>query len=106
MVHTIDCASLVDETGDWIELSWGDDSDGAVAQIAVVVHNQPGSLASLATTLAAHNANIVNLALKHRDREFHTDVIDIEVEDVRHLTTIIAALRQVKAVVSVERLRG
>jgi GTP diphosphokinase / guanosine-3',5'-bis(diphosphate) 3'-diphosphatase len=106
MVHTIDCASLVDETGEWIELSWGDDSDGAVAQITVVVHNQPGSLASLAATLAAHNANIVNLALKHRDREFHTDVIDIEVEDVKHLTSIITALRQVKAVVSVERVRG
>jgi (p)ppGpp synthase/HD superfamily hydrolase len=28
------------------------------------------------------------------------------VEDLKHLTTIIAALRQVKAVVSVERMRG
>ncbi len=106
VVHTIDCASLADETGEWLEVSWGQESDGAVARLAVVVHNQPGSLASLTTTLAAHNANIVNLALKHRDREFHTDVIDIEVDDLNHLTTIIAALRQVKAVVSVERMRG
>ena len=106
MVHTIDCASLADETGEWIEVAWGPESDGAIAQLAVVVHNQPGALASLTASLAAHNANIVNLALKHRDREFHTDVIDIEVEDLKHLTTIIAALRQVKAVVSVERMRG
>ena len=106
MVHTIDCASLADEKGEWLEVSWGKETDGAVASLTVVVHNQPGSLASLATTLAAHNANIVNLALKHRDREFHTDVIDIEVEDLAHLTTIITALRQVKAVVSAERLRG
>ena len=106
MVHTIDCASLADETGEWIEVAWGPESDGATAQLAVVVHNQPGSLASLAASLAAHNANIVNLSLKHRDREFHTDVIDIEVEDLKHLTSIIAALRQVKAVVSVERMRG
>ena len=106
VVHMIDCASLADETGEWLEVSWGEETDGAVARLAVVVHNQPGSLASLTATLAAHNANIVNLALKHRDREFHTDVIDIEVEDLKHLTTIIAALRQVKAVVSVERMRG
>jgi GTP diphosphokinase / guanosine-3',5'-bis(diphosphate) 3'-diphosphatase len=106
MVHTIDCASLADETGEWIEVAWGPESDGAVAQLAVVVHNQPGALASLTASLAAHSANIVNLTLKHRDREFHTDVIDIEVEDLKHLTTIIAALRQVKAVVSVERMRG
>ncbi len=106
MVHTIDCTSLASESGEWIEVSWGEETDGAVARIAVVVHNQPGSLASLTATLAAHNANIVNLTLKHRDREFHTDVIDIEVDDIKHLTRIIAALRQVKAVVSAERLRG
>lgn len=106
MIHTIDCASLADETGEWIEVAWGAESDGATARLAIVVHNQPGSLASLAASLAAHNANIVNLSLKHRDREFHTDVVDIEVEDLKHLTSIIAALRQVKAVVSVERLRG
>jgi GTP pyrophosphokinase len=105
-VHTIDCASLAEEDGEWLEVSWGPETAGATARIAVVVHNQPGALASLATTLAAHNANIVNLALKHRDREFHTDVIDIEVEDLKHLTSIIAALRSVKAVVSVERIRG
>jgi GTP pyrophosphokinase len=105
-VHTIDCASLAEEDGEWLEVSWGPETAGATARIAVVVHNQPGALASLTASLAAHNANIVNLALKHRDREFHTDVIDIEVEDLKHLTTIIAALRNVKAVVSVERMRG
>ncbi|KAB7647839.1 RelA/SpoT family protein [Polymorphobacter fuscus] len=106
MIHTIDCASLADEAGEWVEVSWGPESDGATARLAIVVHNQPGSLASLAASLAAHHANIVNLSLKHRDREFHTDVVDIEVEDLKHLTAIIGALRQVKAVVSVERMRG
>jgi GTP pyrophosphokinase len=105
-IHMIDCASLASEEGEWLEVSWGEETDGAVARLAVVVHNQPGSLASLAATLAAHNANIVNLALKHRDREFHTDVIDIEVEDLKHLTAIVAALRTVNAVVSVDRVRG
>ena len=86
-------------------MKWGAETAGAAARIAVVVHNQPGALASLAASIAAHNANIVGLALKHRDREFHTDIVDIEVESVGHLATILAALRQVKAVVSADRVR-
>ena len=104
-VHLIDCADLADESGEWLEVKWGAETAGAAARIAVVVHNQPGALASLAASIAAHNANIVGLALKHRDREFHTDLVDIEVESVSHLATILSALRQVKAVVSADRVR-
>ncbi|MEI6486131.1 MAG: bifunctional (p)ppGpp synthetase/guanosine-3',5'-bis(diphosphate) 3'-pyrophosphohydrolase [Sphingomonadales bacterium] len=104
-VHVIDCDHLVDESGEWLDVKWGAETAGAAARIAVVVHNQPGALASLAASIAAHNANIVGLALKHRDREFHTDIVDIEVESVNHLATILAALRQVKAVVSADRVR-
>jgi GTP pyrophosphokinase len=105
-VHVIDCDHLADESGEWLDVRWGAETAGAAARIAVVVHNQPGALASLAASIAAHNANIVGLALKHRDREFHTDIVDIEVESVGHLATILAALRQVKAVVSADRVRS
>lgn len=104
-VHVIDCDHLADESGEWLDVKWGAETAGAAARISVVVHNQPGALASLAASIAAHNANIVGLALKHRDREFHTDIVDIEVESVGHLATILAALRQVKAVVSADRVR-
>jgi GTP diphosphokinase / guanosine-3',5'-bis(diphosphate) 3'-diphosphatase len=104
-VHGIDCDHLADESGEWLDVKWGAETAGAAARIAVVVHNQPGALASLAASIAAHNANIVGLALKHRDREFHTDIVDIEVESVAHLATILNGLRQVKAVVSAERVR-
>ncbi len=111
VIHTIDCSGLVDAdggdaAGEWLEVSWGPETSGAVARLAVVVHNQPGALASLTASLAAQNANIVGLALKHRDREFHTDLLDIEVDDLKHLTRIVTALRTVKAVVSVDRVRG
>lgn len=104
-VHVTDCGHLGDEGGEWLDVKWGAETAGAAARIAVVVHNQPGALASLAASIAAHNANIVGLALKHRDREFHTDIVDIEVESVAHLATILDALRQVKAVVSAARVR-
>ncbi|MGI4877509.1 MAG: TGS domain-containing protein, partial [Janthinobacterium lividum] len=117
-VHSIDCA-LLEETrpgeaadgasagdGEWLDLHWGDGTDLAVARIVAVVHNQPGSLAALSAILAHHGANIVNLTLKLRDRAFHSFVVDIEVEDLAHLTNIIAALRATQAVVSVERVKA
>ncbi|WP_439533344.1 RelA/SpoT family protein [Polymorphobacter sp.] len=106
MVHAIDCPELGHEAGEWLDVSWGEESDGAVARLAVVVHNQTGALAAMTAVLAAQRANIVNLSLKHRDREFHTDIIDIEVSNLKQLTTIIAALNNLPAVLSVERFRG
>jgi GTP pyrophosphokinase len=106
MVHAIDCSELGDEQGEWLDVSWGEESDGAVARLAAVVHNQTGALAAMTAVLAARGANIVNLSLKHRDREFHTDILDIEVEGLKQLTTIMTALRNLPAVVSVERVRG
>jgi GTP pyrophosphokinase len=105
-VHSIDCSALANEDSEWLDLSWGEESDGAVARLSVVVHNQTGALAAMTAVLAAQRANIVNLSLKHRDREFHTDIIDIEVANLKQLTGIIAALGNLPAVLSVERPRG
>ncbi len=74
--------------------------------MSAVVHNAPGSLAALTAILAHHGANIVNLNLTDRDRAFHTFVVDIEVDDLAHLTNIVAALRATKAVVTVERVKA
>ena len=111
-VHGIDCASLADPGvdddggGEWLDLHWGDETEAAVARLTAVVHNQPGSLAALTAILAHHGANIVNLSLQERDRAFHNFIVDIEVDDLAHLTNIIAALRATQAVVSVERVKA
>ncbi len=109
-VHSIDCARLAEVAGegagDWLDLHWGDATEGSVARVAAVVHNAPGSLAALTAILAHHGANIVNLTLSERDRAFHTFVVDIEVDDLAHLTNIVAALRATQAVVTVERVKA
>jgi GTP diphosphokinase / guanosine-3',5'-bis(diphosphate) 3'-diphosphatase len=105
-VHSIDCPTLEDsstDSGEWLDLAWGAETDSAVAQLTAVVKNQPGSLAAVTGILAHHAANIVNLTLRDRDREFHTFVIDLEVDSLAHLTGILSALRATQAVVSVAR---
>ncbi|MBU6207812.1 MAG: RelA/SpoT family protein, partial [Alphaproteobacteria bacterium] len=93
-VHSIDCPSLASGAdADWIDLAWGEGSEGAPARIEVIVRNEPGALGAIATILGGHNANILNLNLDHQDMEFHSFVIDIEVKDRQHLAKIMAALR-------------
>ena len=102
-VHALECPVL-EGAAERLDLGWDAESPGATARVATVVHNQPGALAAVANIIASHAGNIVNLSLKHRDREFHTDIIDIEVSDVAQLNSITAALRAAPAVVSVERV--
>ncbi len=106
-VHTIDCTLLERETeGEWLDLAWSPESDNAVARLQIVVVNEPGSLATMTSILAGHGANIVNILLRHRDRQFHTFTVDLEVDNLAHLTNILAALRAAQGVTSVERVKA
>ncbi|MBA2921206.1 RelA/SpoT family protein [Sphingomonas sp. MAH-20] len=104
-VHTIDCVNLADGVdADWVDLAWGDKSDGGTARLSVVLKNEPGSLAVMSGIFGAHKANILNLRLTNRDGAFHTFQVDLEVHDLQHLVRILAALRAADAVASAERL--
>ena len=103
-VHVIDCPKLVEgEDVDWIDLAWGDKSEGGTAQIQVDVKNEPGALGVVSTIIGAQRANIINLRLDARDTTFHRNVIDIEVHDVQHLMRVLAALNAADAVSKAER---
>ncbi|MBB4087142.1 RelA/SpoT family protein [Sphingomonas carotinifaciens] len=109
-VHAIQCpvlSELADRSDDetaWVDISWGDETEGATARITVMVKNEPGALGVLASVIGAHKANIINLRLDTRDARFHTNMIDVEVHDVHHLMRLMAALRATDVVGSVERV--
>ncbi|MEY4500932.1 MAG: hypothetical protein RIS52_822 [Pseudomonadota bacterium] len=103
-VHTIDCAALADGVDtDWLDLAWGDSSEGGAARLAIIVKNEPGALAAMAGIFGSNDANILNLKMENRDQSFHTFVVDLEVSDVQHLMRIVAALRSAEVVVQAER---
>ncbi|KQS03305.1 GTP pyrophosphokinase [Sphingomonas sp. Leaf357] len=104
-VHTIDCPVLAAaDDADWVDLAWGDKTEGATGRILVEVKNEPGALGTIATIIGAQMANIVNLRLDNRDTGFHTNTIDVEVHDAQHLMRVIGALRAADAVNAVERV--
>jgi GTP pyrophosphokinase len=104
-VHTIHCDKLVSGTdADWVDLSWGQGSDGGAARLRVIVHNRPGMLAEMAGIFGFHKANILNLRMSARDSAFHTFEVDLEVHDLHHLMRIISALRASDAVAQADRM--
>ncbi len=111
-VHTIDCDTLVsfgDTPERWLDLSWDREeaeNNVHVGRLSLVVANETGSLGELSMSIAKNNGNINNLKITSRSAEFFDFLVDVEVQDTRHLTDIIAALRTIPCVSSVERARS
>ena len=111
-VHTIDCdvlESFSNAPERWLDISWQterDLPDVHTGSIVTVINNVPGSLNALTEAIARNGGNISNLKVDYRSPDFFELVVDVEVEDVRHLTTIVAALRTDPAIYRVERARG
>jgi len=104
-VHAIDCLTLADGVdADWLDLSWGERTTGAIGQINCVLYNRPGTLAEMTGIFAHAHANIVHLQMTSRDDLFGTYEVELEVSDLAHLTRIISALRASDAVATAERI--
>ncbi len=104
VVHAISCAKLADyddKPDAWVDLRWtalAETGAVAVGRIRVTGANQKGVLAMLCTAVAQSNGNIVAIETEKRTTDFIDLLLDIEVEDVRRLTQILAALRALAVV--------
>jgi GTP diphosphokinase / guanosine-3',5'-bis(diphosphate) 3'-diphosphatase len=104
-VHAIDCLGLASGVdADWLDLSWGERSTGAIGRVRAVLYNRPGTLAEVTGIFAGTKANIVHLELSNRDELFGTYELDLEVNDLAHLTRIVSSLRASDAVAEAERI--
>ena len=109
-VHTIDCETLEtfqDTPERWIDLAWevDEESDAHTGRLRLVVANEPGSLGDLSTIIGKNHGNISNLKITDRSLDFFEMLVDVEVQDAKHLSNIIAALRAAPVITSVERAR-
>ena len=73
-------------------------------RIVLKTVNEPGSLAQVTQVIADHDGNIDNIHMERMAQDFTTVIIDLEVYDIKHLTSIIAQLRAKDVVASAERV--
>jgi len=98
-----------DEPERWLDVRW--DVDDKVpqrfpAQLAVQSVNEPGTLAQIAQVIAEHDGNIDNIHMTRQSPDFTELTIDLEVYNLKHLTSIISQLRAKKVVANAERVNG
>ena len=111
-VHTVDCETLEsysDSPERWLDISWETDSEKKslhITRIKITLSNQAGSLGKVTTIIAKNNGNISNINFLTRKSDFFELIIDIEVRDKNHLNNIIAALRLLSEISSLERVKG
>ncbi|QIG53656.1 bifunctional (p)ppGpp synthetase/guanosine-3',5'-bis(diphosphate) 3'-pyrophosphohydrolase [Altererythrobacter sp. BO-6] len=104
-VHAIGCFELANGVdADWLDLSWGKRSQGAVGRLRVTLYDRPGTLAEMAGIFAQSHANVKQLGQIETDHPFATYELDLEVQDLAHLTRILSALRASDAVAQAERI--
>ena len=101
-------ADFEDAPGRWLDVRWDVDDQARrfPARIAVQSVNEPGSLAQIAQVIAEHDGNIDNIRMERKSPDFTDLTIDLEVYDLKHLTSIIAQLRAKPVVAGAERVNG
>jgi GTP pyrophosphokinase/guanosine-3',5'-bis(diphosphate) 3'-pyrophosphohydrolase len=111
-VHTIDCEQLAqyEEREDlWRDLQWTPEAERnaiARAKLTATIRNAPGVLGQVCTVIGEAGGNIANLRMHHRQQDFFDVDFDIDVNDARHLTHVVAALRANPSVETVDRTKG
>ena len=110
-IHTIHCDTLetfADQPERWLDVSWEKDhaTQEFVGRLEVTIAHEPGGLSTLTTAIAKNKGNITDLRIGIRNPDFFQMAIDVAVNDVKHLTNIIAALRALPVINNVERARG
>jgi guanosine-3',5'-bis(diphosphate) 3'-pyrophosphohydrolase len=106
-IHSPDLIQFENEPERWLDVRWDvdlDEPDQFPAKISVTSINEPGSLAEIARIVSENEANIDNLIMTRKGFDFHDNIIDVEVWDLKHLNRIITALKASKVVSSVSRV--
>ena len=93
----------------WLDVRWDVDDNAPQrfpARLAVQSVNEPGTLAQIAQVIAEHDGNIDNIRMTRQSPDFTELTIDLEVYNLKHLTSIISQLRAKKVVANAERVNG
>ena len=108
-IHSPALKEFEDQPERWVDLRWDLDDTAPQrypARLAVQSMNEPGTLAQIAQVIAEHDGNIDNVKMTRQSPDFTQLTIDLEVYNLKHLTSIISQLRAKKVVANAERVNG
>ncbi|MCI0467111.1 MAG: bifunctional (p)ppGpp synthetase/guanosine-3',5'-bis(diphosphate) 3'-pyrophosphohydrolase, partial [Beijerinckiaceae bacterium] len=108
-IQSPDLIAFDEEPERWLDVRWDIEESRRElfpARLLVTAINEPGTLGQIAGVIGDNAANIDNIVIKPISADFRELTIDIEVNDLKHLNTIISHLRARPVVSQVERVNG
>jgi RelA/SpoT family (p)ppGpp synthetase len=109
VVHTHDCPTASKSRGDpekWLDVEWAPQTDKMFdVGIRVTVVNQRGVLAKVATAIAEGGSNIDNVSMDEERSLYTTMHFTLQVANRPHLAKVLRALRRVREVVRIARVK-
>lgn len=116
-VHTRSCQTLENFAATperFLDVDWdydamariGNTGPMRVGRVSIVAENEPSVLAAITNAVSRGDAATVNLKIVNRQLDFMEILVDVEVRDLRHLSSVIAGLRAVSGITQVDRARS
>ncbi len=110
VVHRSECKNALEfqkKQLTWVLAEWDNQTDGEFpVELRVVLWDQPGTLAKVASAIAEEGANIENFQITQQDSHTSTDLITLTVKDRVHLARIIRRLRKLPVVLRIQRTKA
>jgi guanosine-3',5'-bis(diphosphate) 3'-pyrophosphohydrolase len=110
VIHTHDCPTARHARSDsdkWVDVEWDPKTDRMFdVALRVVLKDQRGVLAKVATAIAEAGCNISNVSVDDEDKSLYvTNRFTLQVSDRAHLARVMKAMRRIPEVVRISRAR-
>ena len=108
-VHLTECGlakrSMAKEPDKWINVAWGEDLNRSFdSRLKVLVYEEKGILAKVATEISKSNVNIVHVGMETQE-DFTTLKFTVQVECRTHLANLMRRVRNIPSVIQIARER-
>jgi GTP pyrophosphokinase len=109
-VHSVNCPNVINlmyEPERKIDVEWGKEEGAPVAfpvKLTVFCDDRFGMLKQITAVISDNKTNIRNIGARTENGQANVDVV-IEIEDLKHLESIIQGVRKIPGVHEVQRLQ-
>ncbi|MDC1281562.1 bifunctional (p)ppGpp synthetase/guanosine-3',5'-bis(diphosphate) 3'-pyrophosphohydrolase [Methylophilaceae bacterium] len=110
IIHTHDCSTIKKYNLDperWVDVEWEPNSDILYkVSLSVLVANETGMLAKMASAIAVASSNIENVSVEESDGSNFVNInFVVQVRNRLHLAEVIRSLRKITKVSRISRLK-
>lgn len=112
-IHTKDCKNLEaysHQPDRFLSVHWTpealEDASLYNARLRLQVQHQPGTLSAVTTAVFNAGGNMTDVRVEQRRSDFYSIRCDVEVGNIDHMQSVLAALKSLHVVHQIERVKG